>query len=326
MRFIIYGAGAIGGAIGARLHLAGYDVLLIARGEHLSTIRRDGLTYRTPAGSETMAIPAVGHPAEIEFREDDAVILTMKSQHTHDALADLAGAAPPDIPVVCAQNGVANEAMAARRFRNVYAMVVILPATHLEPGEVLHHATGVGGILDAGRFPAGVDATIEAVCSALTRAGYSANADASPMRWKYAKLLQNLGNSLQAVCDAGRDATDITRAARREALACYDAAGIDCASRTETSARRDIGMKMGEIEGAERGGGSSWQSVSRGTGDIEADYLNGEICLLGKLHGVPTPVNEALRYLANKVARERLSPGSYTLDALNAEVDRLARS
>ena len=48
-----------------------------------------------------------------------------------------------------------------------------------------------------------------------------------------------------------------------------------------------------------RPGASSWQSLARGTGSIEADYLNGEIVLLGRLHGVATPVNAALQRLAN---------------------------
>ena len=52
-------------------------------------------------------------------------------------------------------------------------------------------------------------------------------------------------------------------------------------------------------------GSSSWQSLARGTGSIEADYLNGEITLLGRLHGVPTPVNAMLQDVANDMARER---------------------
>ena len=49
-----------------------------------------------------------------------------------------------------------------------------------------------------------------------------------------------------------------------------------------------------------------------GTGTIEADYLNGEIALLGREHGVPAPVNEALQRLANQAAREHRSPGFMT--------------
>ena len=67
-------------------------------------------------------------------------------------------------------------------------------------------------------------------------------------------------------------------------------------------------MEIGEVAGLTRGGGSSWQSLVRGTGSIEADYLNGEMCLLGRLHGVPTPVNELLQRRANAAAAAR--PGA----------------
>ena len=49
MRFVIFGAGAIGGVVGARLHQSGYDVALIARGAHYEAIRERGLTLETPA-------------------------------------------------------------------------------------------------------------------------------------------------------------------------------------------------------------------------------------------------------------------------------------
>ena len=48
-----------------------------------------------------------------------------------------------------------------------------------------------------------------------------------------------------------------------------------------------------------------------GRGSIEADYPNGEIVLLGRLHGVPTPVNAALQQLANEVARAGDPPESF---------------
>ena len=48
MRFVIFGAGAIGGVVGARLSEAGFEVALIARGQHLEAIREHGLTLETP--------------------------------------------------------------------------------------------------------------------------------------------------------------------------------------------------------------------------------------------------------------------------------------
>ena len=67
-----------------------------------------------------------------------------------------------------------------------------------------------------------------------------------------------------------------------------------------------------------RQGGSSWQSLRRGTGNIEADWLNGEIVLLGRLHGVPTPVNERLQAVANRMAHEGLRPASIRPEDLAA--------
>ena len=107
---------------------------------------------------------------------------------------------------------------------------------------------------------------------------------------------------------------------RAEGEAALDAAGIDYASRDEDKERRGDRMHVQPVNGEMRGGGSSWQSLARGTGSIEADYLNGEIVLLGRLHGVPTPVNAMLNDLANTMAREGQPPGSYDIDALSALV------
>ncbi len=63
--------------------------------------------------------------------------------------------------------------------------------------------------------------------------------------------------------------------------------------------------------GRRRGGGSSWQSLERGLGTIETDYLNGEIVLLGRLFGVATPVNALVQRLAGEAARNKAAPGSY---------------
>ena len=323
MRYIIYGAGGIGGTIGARLHQHGHDVVLIARGAHLAAIQKRGLTFKSPLETVDLHIPCVGHPSEIAFTDSDAVFLTMKSQDTSDALDALRDAAGEGVAVICCQNGVANERMAMRRFDRVYGMLVLLPATHLEPGVVHTEARTTTGILDAGRVPSGTDAFIEEVTSVLSASGFSANAEPGIMRWKYAKLLNNLGNALQAVCDPAADGRDIYRRMTREALDCYEAAGIDCASREEMTKRRGNHMQMGTVEGKPRGGGSSWQSIVRGTGSIEADYLNGEIALLGRLHGVKTPVNRGLQILANRLAREGGKAGSYSLAQIQALINEL---
>jgi len=328
MRYVIYGAGAIGGCIGARLFQAGQDIVLIARGAHLEAIRRDGLRFRTPAEDVTLPITAVGHPSEIAWRDGDVALLTMKSQDTAAALDALRAALRPgsgrtvDVPVVCAQNGVANERMALRRSSRVYGMLVVQPSVHLEPGVVMMHATTVGGVLDAGRYPSGVDAQIEGVCGDLTSAGFEARPDANVMRLKYGKLIMNLGNAVQALCGPEATAGEFIMKLRSEATACYEAAGIEAIPLPELQARA-AAITMGQIEGQSRWGGSSWQSLARGAGSIETDFINGEIALLGRLHGVPTPCNETLQRLANEAVRDGRQPGSRTVEEVVAEAKRL---
>jgi 2-dehydropantoate 2-reductase len=110
--------------------------------------------------------------------------------------------------------------------------------------------------------------------------------------------------------------------AMREALACYKAAGIAFASREEDQARRGDLLQFRQVDGRPRGGGSSWQSLARGTGTIETDYLNGEIVLLGRLHGVPTPVNATLQRVARQLAATGAPPASMTVDQLFEVVTR----
>lgn len=321
MKYVVYGAGAIGGVIGARLHELGRDVVLICRGAQLDAVRRDGLTVKTPDGTANFRVPAVAHPSEIDLAPDDVVFLAMKSQDTEGALRDLAAVAPAELAIVCAQNGVDNERMALRRFARVYGMLVLMPCTYLEPGVIVNHSAGAWGVLDAGCYPSGVDATIERVCDDLNAASFSSVADPSIMRWKYAKLLANLNNAFVAVCGTNAAGAEFVAAVRAEALACYAAAGIDCASDDEMRERRVAsGMRFGPVQGAARDGGSSWQSLARGSPTIETDYLNGEIVMLGRRHGVATPYNLALQIVANRMARERQAPGSFSL----AELQRLA--
>ena len=321
MRYVIYGAGAVGGAIGGRLAEHGHEVVLVARGAHGEALRSRGLELQTPDGVGVHKTEVVTAPAELDFHDDDVVVLAMKTQDTAAAVAALSLAAPPTTPVVCAQNSVENERIALRAFHNVYAMCVMLPATHLEPGVVQVNAAPLSGILDLGRYPSGVDGVTEQVAADLDASGFSSRPDPAIMRSKYTKLLMNLGNAIEAACGSAARGSDLYARARAEAVACFDAAGIAYASAEEDAARRGELFRIRPVNGQRRGGGSSWQSLARGAGSIESDYLNGEIVLLGRLHGVPTPVNAAVQRVANRMAASGAAPGSMTVDDLAAEVD-----
>jgi len=319
-RYVIYGAGGIGGVIGARLFQAGFDTTLIARGEHARALREQGLKFVSPQGVTVLPVPTVLHPRDVTFSDDTVVLMCMKSQHCLAALEDLAAVAPTSTAVACVQNGVANEPLALRYFANVYATVVILPAMYLHAGEVVTPAEGQGGILDTGCFPNGLDETARQINMDLTAAGFSARPDAHAMRQKYAKLLSNLANVMAAGLQDLTDTADLRRMLRNEALACYAAAGIDCATNEETKARLEGVMQVTDIPGYERTAGSSWQSMTRGTGDIETDYLNGEICWLGRLHDIPTPANDACVELARELVRANKGPGILSAEEFSERV------
>ncbi|MFF3216659.1 ketopantoate reductase family protein [Streptomyces sp. NPDC002886] len=331
MRYIIIGAGAIGATIGGRLAESGSEVVLVARGPHAEALRADGLRLTTADGERVHRLPVVGGPAELgELRPDDVLLLTVKTQ---DALAALdawgdaevagGGTAAQRLPVLCAQNGVESERLALRRFARVYGVCVWLPATFLEPGVVSALCAPLTGILHLGKAAGGADARARRIAGDLEKAGFGAPVVEDVMRWKHAKLLGNLGNAIQATTGPEPEPAKAALLLRavREAKAAFTAAGIDWASEDEQAAARD--GKVDVPAGAVRGG-SSWQSLARGTGSVEADYLNGEIVLLGRLHGVATPVNDTLRVAANIFAREGLPPGAMSAEDLTALADEAA--
>ncbi len=332
MRYIIIGAGAVGGSIGGRLYESGHEVVLVARGAHGAALRREGLRLRTPESTLTLPVPVATGPEEVVPRPDDVLVLAVKTQ---DAVAALDAWAPyaeaaGDPPLLCAQNGVAGERLALRRFARVYGTCVWLPSEHLEPGVVSASCAPLTGVLHLGRYPeTAPDETARRIAADLEASRFAAPVVPDVLRWKYGKLLLNLVNAVEALCGPPDDdpaALELARRARLEGEAVLDAAGIPHTGAEEQATARAGRMEMRPLAGegpATRGGGSSWQSLKRGLGSIEADYLNGEIVLLGRLHGVPTPINETLQRAANAFAREGRTPGSMSAEELNARISQL---
>jgi 2-dehydropantoate 2-reductase len=362
VRYVIIGAGAIGGSIGALLIEAGQDVVLVASGKHLRALQETGLRFATPAGVSTFAVTAVGGPDEVELGPDDVLVLCVKSQDTESALTDWAarpvaggGVAADRLPLICAQNGVENERVALRRFTHVFGMSVLLPSSYLEPGLVTAVSDPVVGVLMFGRYPEGrapgnsdpgnsgsapdnsdpdnhtdsshpdgshpgngdpdgADVIAEKIAADLSTPRLVTTLVPDIQRWKYAKLLRNLVNAIEAVCgpvSADPDAERLLDLAVQEAEAVFAAAGVDRAGDAEQAPYLARLIRK-DVLGQPLGGGSSWQSVTRGVGTIESDYLNGEIALLARLHHRPAPVNATLQRLAVHAAATGRSPGSTT--------------
>ncbi|PTX47138.1 ketopantoate reductase family protein [Allosediminivita pacifica] len=312
MRVIIYGVGAVGGVIGAALVLKGIEVVGIARGGMLEAIREKGLRLRGPEIDTTVRFQCVSAPADIDFRPDDAILLCMKTQDTEMALEELREAGVRDQPIFCMQNGVENERLACRYFPNVHAVTVMLPGQYLAAGEVVTHGAPCFGMLEIGRYPQGSDTHDELLSEMLTDARIRSFFDPTVMESKYGKLLLNLTNIVGAALGTLEGIDDIRAVLVSEAEAVYAAAGITFRDVGQNEERRREFMIISDVPGVERKGSSTSQSLLRNTGRVETDYLNGEIVLLGRLHGIPTPANAWFTELGAKLAREGRTPGSVT--------------
>jgi 2-dehydropantoate 2-reductase len=228
VRLVIYGAGAIGGVLGARLMQGGSDVTFVARGENYDALAARGLRFQVGDEESTLAVTVVRDPSALDLSPEDIVILTVKSNDTRDVIDDLERVAPPDIAVVCAQNGVENERIALRKFPHVYGLCVMCPATHLEPGVVRAGSSPVTGLMDLGRWPAGVDERAGVLADILGASTFESVARDDIARWKWGKLLMNLGNAVQAVCGTDRPRRSSLDESARKGLRC-------CARRRSTT-------------------------------------------------------------------------------------------
>ncbi len=307
-RWVIVGAGAVGGTIGGRLHQGGADVVFVARGEHGAALQRDGLLLRDPDGEARVHVPTVSTPGEVDWRPGDVAIVATKTQDLVAAL-DAIAAAAPDVPVVCATNGLEAERLALRRFPEVHGICLWLPAQHVEPGVVETSSAPCSGVLDVGRYPAGTDEVDEALAAALSAGQFVSTPVDDVMAAKRTKLLSNLGNVLDAACGEDPGLGPIIKAARREARAAFAAADLPLVPREEADARWGGHVQVRPVGDGTWVGGSTAQSLWRGM-RLETDYLNGEIVLLGRLHGVPTPVNEGLQRLGRALETSGARPGA----------------
>lgn len=338
VRYIIVGAGAVGSAIGGLLSAAGSDVLFVARPAIAAAIEA-GLTIRRGNSESVIKGAAVSDIAAITAGRQDVMIITLKSQHTEAVIEQLAAVCDRSTPVVCMQNGVRNEEIAARRFDRVYAGLVLLTAVQLEPNLV---RVTLGKTLAVGCYPEGLDGVVRRLCDDLTHAGFEGIASPYVMTMKWGKLIANLNNATHAITGywlergmAEPEMRQLMREVREEGLRVLDAAGIAVEppadepsplrirEDTEKMERRAPNPEQAlNIPDVERGYPSTWQDLYLGRGTTEAEFFNGEIIKLGKKVGVPTPYNETLLEILSRMTVEGMKPGLYTPAELRSRILR----
>lgn len=301
-RYVVIGAGAVGALLAAELALTGVDAVLVARGAALDAIRRRDVVIARPDRTDAVPVAVVGGPDELELRPGDVLVLAVKAQDAVAALdawarRPVAGGGLADaLPVVTLQNGVATEPEALRRFERVIGASVGVAAQHLRPGEVASPAEPTVGRIWLGGFPDRRDPDQDAIAADFTRARFATESRDDIRAVKAWKLLANLANALDLYDGDPADRAAAAALLREEARAVYAAAGIRAAAiDVPRAAVRNVpGYPAVKL--------STWQSLARGA-SVEVDYLNGEIVLLGRLHGAPTPLNARVqREIARRAA------------------------
>jgi 2-dehydropantoate 2-reductase len=315
----VFGAGAIGGYLGAELSRAGLDVTLIARGAHLAAMRRNGLKLRI-AGEERLAWPRVtDDPAEAG--PQDYVLVAVKAPSAPGASAAMVPLLGPETAVVTAMNGVPwwyfYELAGAWENRRLESVdpggvqwdtigperaigCVVYPACEVvEPGVILH--------VDGDRFLLGEpdgsrSERILRLSEALIAAGLRA-----PVRPKirddiWLKLWGNLSfNPISALTLAMLDriATDpdtvaVVRAMMLEARAIGERLGVRFTL--------DVDHRIAGAAGIGAHRTSMLQDLERGR-QMEIDALVTAVQEMGRMVGVATPIIDTVLGLVRQRAR-----------------------
>jgi 2-dehydropantoate 2-reductase len=311
MRIAIYGAGAIGGYLGARFSLAGEDVTLIARGPHLAAMQEHGLRLRSNDGSEETA-----HPRAVEAPEDagpqDYVFLTLKAHQLSEVADRLPSLIGNETTVVTAQNGVpwwyfygVPVPLAGWRLETVdpggvvwdaigpqrVIACVVYPATEIEEPGVVRHIDG--NRFSLGELDGSKSERTGMLAQTLIGAGMRAPVRPRIRNELWVKLWGNVafnpisaitGQTLAAIC-----ADPETRAQAREAMIEAQQVAIALGEKF----RIDVDQR---IEGAAAVGEhktSMLQDVERGR-RTEVDAIVGAVAELGRIVGVATPQIDSL--------------------------------
>ena len=316
VKAVVYGAGAVGSLLGAILHRAGHNVLLVARQNHVDMIQEHGLKIK---GLEdfTIRINATTDSSSVEGA--DVVFLTVKTQDTTLAVEEFSPHLGKSTPVVSLQNGIRNPMLISEVIgtKRVIPGVVRFTASYLKPGETEYTRRGncIIGELD-GKETERIKKLCDYMSSGITT-DISTNIEGD----LWAKLVLNLMNLPLTLTGSGFPTGLKNKHLRQILVATWDegrnvvkTSGIEPSYQVldqlmailSNDAFFEAWMKQ------ERDSldfiPSTYQSLRRGTSS-EEEFLTGEILRLGEKSGLATPVNSLLmQKLQNMIKSGKIEP------------------
>ena len=329
MNFVVYGAGAVGSVLGGMLSLQRADVLLIARKPLVDVVLGDGLRLKSATGEHVAHPRAAVSLARADVGEQACVLLAVKAHDVSSAVESLTAAIAPDTPVVCLQNGVAAEEVAARHFSRVYGGVVRMTCSMVKPGHASFRSLGR---VVVGLHPSGPDDVARSLAKTLAETGFDAVASRSIASDKWLKVALNTRSAFHAVIDArDHDANEfyelnvaileetrrVLKAAKLRAASCD---GKDPSIEEMIAELRR--PRARRVEHGVKVHNSLWQDLYLKRPRIESEFIHGPLIALGKSHRVATPYNQAAVDVARRCHQDGAGPEKLRLADVMAVVDR----
>ncbi len=334
MRCLIWGAGAIGGTLGAYLARAGHDVTLVDNvNEHVAAIARNGLRITGPIGEFTQAIPAFT-PATLSGTWE-TIILATKAHHTEEATRSLLPHLAATGCIVSAQNGLNELAIAeiAGAGRTVGAFVNF-GADYLEPG-VIHY--GGRGAVVVGEIDGRITPRVLAIRKAW--ADFDDRAIVTPNIWGFLWGKEAYGAMLFATAltnDSIADALALPQyrglyiALAREILAVASARGVTpeafngfdpgayLPDASPDAATRSLDDLVAHNRRSAKSHSGIWRDLAVRKRRTEVDAQLGIVVTIGREAGVATPITAHLVQLIHDIENGERPQSRETLDLLAA--------
>ena len=329
MQVVVYGAGAVGSVLGGMLSVHHHDVLLVARKPHADAVNTNGLRLKSATGEYLAQTRALASLSRGDVSTGACILLTVKSYDIAAAVDELSGIVPVDTPVVCFQNGMVSEKVAAAKFAHVYGGVCRMTCSMVQPG---HASFRAPGRVVVGAWPRGSDNLSRALALAFREAAFDAASSRTIESDLWLKLALNTQTVVHAVVDArdhdSNEFQSLNVSLLEETRRVYKAAKVrakSCDGRDPSIEEMVAELRRPRARRSEHGvkvHNSLWQDLYLKRPRIESEYIHGPIIELGAAHGVATPYNAAMLQVARDLHAAGGGPETLRLADLYAAVER----